>query len=246
MQAGQTMGLRFKEKGQYLRSFVADKSLFIDIMMNVGIIFYAASETGDAALREIALRHCQTTRRVLVRGDGSHRARGAFRPGDGRVPAAVHAPGLSRRFLLVARAGLGAVWLRHRAIGYTRDPHFLETAEACADFYLEHTPRTACRRGTTTRRRSRRTQPDSSAAAIAASGLWNLAGLAATPERQGAYRQAAVRISTRLTTPEYLGSSTPGWEGILKRGVYHIHKGLGVDESWPGASISSSRRWSRC
>ena len=23
----------------------------------------------------------------------------------------------------------------------------------------------------------------------------------------------------------------PGWEGILKGGVYHLHKGLGVNES---------------
>ncbi len=45
--AGKTMGMRFKEKGGYLRSFVADESLFIDIMMNVGIIFYAALESGD-------------------------------------------------------------------------------------------------------------------------------------------------------------------------------------------------------
>ena len=51
--------MRFKEKGQYLRSFVADDSLFIDIMMNVGIIFYAARETGDkrsARHRDAALR----------------------------------------------------------------------------------------------------------------------------------------------------------------------------------------------
>ena len=47
IEAGQTLALRFKEKGQYLRSFVADESLFIDIMMNVGIIFYAAQQTGD-------------------------------------------------------------------------------------------------------------------------------------------------------------------------------------------------------
>ena len=40
--AGKTLGKRFKEKGQYLRSFVAEESLFIDIMMNVGIIYYAA------------------------------------------------------------------------------------------------------------------------------------------------------------------------------------------------------------
>ena len=40
--AGKTLAQRYNEKGQYLRSFVGDDSLFIDIMMNVPIIFYAA------------------------------------------------------------------------------------------------------------------------------------------------------------------------------------------------------------
>ena len=78
IQAGKTESLRFKENGRYLRSFVGENSLFIDIMMNVGIIFYAARETGDRKLRDIALRHCLTTRRFLVRGDGSRRKRGIF------------------------------------------------------------------------------------------------------------------------------------------------------------------------
>ena len=30
---------------------------------------------------------------------------------------------------------------------------------------------------------------------------------------------------------DYLGESVAGWEGILRGGVYHIHKNLGVDES---------------
>ena len=34
-----------------------------------------------------------------------------------------------------------------------------------------------------------------------------------------------------LATPEYLACITPGWEGILKHGVYHTRKNLGVDES---------------
>ena len=58
-------------------------SLFIDIMMNVGIVFYAARETGDAALLDIAMRHCLTTRRVLVRGDGSTAHEGLFDPETG-------------------------------------------------------------------------------------------------------------------------------------------------------------------
>ena len=78
LQAGRTMSLRFQEKGRYLRSFVAQDSLFIDIMMNVGIIFYAAQETGDAELLRIANEHCLTTRRTLVRGDGSTAHEGIF------------------------------------------------------------------------------------------------------------------------------------------------------------------------
>jgi unsaturated chondroitin disaccharide hydrolase len=34
-----------------------------------------------------------------------------------------------------------------------------------------------------------------------------------------------------LTSDSFMGWSSPGWEGILKRGVYHINKNLGVDES---------------
>src|SRR5690349_9306817 len=71
IQAGRTLAMRFQEKGQYLRSFVSADSLFIDIMMNVPIIFYAARETGDTELRRIADAHCRTTRDKIVRPDGS-------------------------------------------------------------------------------------------------------------------------------------------------------------------------------
>src|SRR5437867_4012285 len=47
IQAGRTEALRFNEKGRYLRSFVAPESCFIDIMMNVGVVFYAAQQTDD-------------------------------------------------------------------------------------------------------------------------------------------------------------------------------------------------------
>ena len=40
-----------------------------------------------------------------------------------------------------------------------------------------------------------------------------------------------IRILETLTTPEFLADQTPGWEGILKHGMYHQNKKLGVDES---------------
>ncbi len=46
--AGQTLALRFNPRGGYLRSFVGPESLFIDIMMNVPLIFYAAAKQPTA------------------------------------------------------------------------------------------------------------------------------------------------------------------------------------------------------
>jgi unsaturated chondroitin disaccharide hydrolase len=71
----------------------------------------------------------------------------------------------------------------------------------------------------------------SSAAAITASGLFQLAKLVAEPEKATHYRDFAVRIMTSLLDPEFLADQTPGWEGILKHGSYHERLDLGVDES---------------
>src|SRR5437660_12705629 len=47
IEAGQTLGLRFNERGRYLRSFLAADSVFIDIMMNQGNILYANQQLSD-------------------------------------------------------------------------------------------------------------------------------------------------------------------------------------------------------
>ena len=47
--AGRTLALR-RQKGGYLASFVGPQSLFIDIMMNVGLVLWAANATGDDCL----------------------------------------------------------------------------------------------------------------------------------------------------------------------------------------------------
>src|SRR5204862_7270023 len=85
IEAGITLSKRFKEKGQYLRSFVEDASLFIDIMMNVVLIYYASkrlrkrgNKKDALELLRIANAHCKTTLRTLLRGDGSTAHEGLF------------------------------------------------------------------------------------------------------------------------------------------------------------------------
>src|SRR5262245_9750408 len=64
--AGRTLALR-RQKGGYLSSFIGPQSLFIDVMMNVGLVLWAADAVGDKGLWEIGLEHCRTTARHLVR-----------------------------------------------------------------------------------------------------------------------------------------------------------------------------------
>lgn len=229
VQAGQTMAMRFKEKGQYLRSFVADNSLFIDIMMNVGIIFYAARETGDRMLRDIALRHALTTRRVLVRGDGSTAHEGIFDTETGEFLRQSTQQGY-RGDSCWSRGLAWSLYGFSTCYEYSRDPRFLETSQACADYYIAHTPSDGVAPWDYQAPAESRKLLDTSAAAITAAGLFRLCRLVPDPIKGHFYWTTAVRI-LRSLCEKHLAIRTPGWEGILRGGVYHIHKNLGVDES---------------
>lgn len=227
--AAQTLALRFQERGQYLRSFVAENSLFIDIMMNVGLIFYAARETGDRMLRDIAVRHSLTTRKVLVRGDGSTAHEGIFDLSSGEF--------LHQSTQQGARAdscwSRGLTWSLYgftMCYEYSRDPRFLETAQASADYYITHSPVDGVPPWDFNAPVETRKLLDTSAAAIAAAGLFRLCRLIPDPMKGHLYWTTAVRI-LRSLCDKYIAHHTNGWEGILKGGVYHLHKGLGVNES---------------
>ncbi len=71
---------------------------------------------------------------------------------------------------------------------------------------------------------------DTSAAAIAASGLLRLCRLLPDPMKGHFYFSTAVLI-LRTLCEKYLAKNDKKWEGILKGGVFHLPKELGVDES---------------
>jgi unsaturated chondroitin disaccharide hydrolase len=229
IEAARTLALRFQQKGGYLASFVGANSTFIDIMMNVGIIFYAAEQTDNEGLRGIARRHCETTRRCLVRGDGSTAQEGLFDTNTGEFLRQSTHQGW-RGDSCWARGQAWAIYGFSTAYEFTEDARFLETAQRCADYYIERTPKHGVPPNDWDEP-SPALPYESSAAAVAAGGLWNLSQLTADSGRAERYRQCALRILDTLTGPEFLAADTPGWEGILKHGIYHQRKGLGVDES---------------
>lgn len=234
IQAGRTLALRFRERGQYLCSFVAPESLFIDIMMNVPIIFYAATETGDEALMKIATDHCITTRDRIVRADGSTAHEGVFDTNTGKFLQQTTHQGL-RGDSCWARGLAWSLYGYSKCYGLTGNPEFLAVSERNADYWLAHLPADKVSYWDFDADLSQPppwgAQKESSATAIAASGLLDLARQTKSTDRAIQFRDTALAMLDALVKPQYLASQTPGWEGILKHGVYHTKKQLGVDES---------------
>ena len=230
--AGQTLALRFNDLAGCLRSFHGTDSNFIDIMMNVGIIFYAALQTKDTALLELAHRHCQITRRTLVRGDGSTSHEGIFDLETGEFLKQTTQQGYRgdscwSRGLAWSLYGFGTCF------DLTRDPTYLEVAQLNADWWLSHIASDGVAPWDFDAPLSgplSRAQVDTSASAIATVGLFNLAEFSPSVARRKAYLDCALTTIDSLTS-RYLGEGDDGWEGILRGGVYHIHKDLGVNES---------------
>jgi len=230
--AGKTLSLRFNDLAGCMRSFHGSDSNFIDIMMNVGIVFYAALETNDRALWELAHRHCLTTRRTLVRGDGSTSHEGIFNLESGEFLKQTTQQGYRgdscwSRGLAWSLYGFGTCFQ------LTRDPTYLEVAQLNADWWLSHIADDGIAPWDFDAPESgplSRSQVDTSASAIAAVGLFNLAEMSPSVASRKGYLDCALRTIDSLTS-RYLGEGEDGWEGILRGGVYHIHKDLGVNES---------------
>jgi unsaturated chondroitin disaccharide hydrolase len=199
-------------------------------MMNVGLILWAGNQTQNDCLRHIAIEHVRTTRRTLVRADGGTAHEGIFdvTTGDflresthqGHKPESTWSRGQAW-----ALYGFTAM---HRLSAL---PEFLDDARKTADCFLR-------RRGADPiplwdfDAPTDAPQPyDSSAAAIAASGLLDLSEQTNDRKERDRYRGAALEMLETLSSDKFLARNTPGWEGILMHGVYHIHKNLGVDES---------------
>jgi unsaturated chondroitin disaccharide hydrolase len=164
-----------------------------------------------------------------VRGDGSTAHEGLFDVETGEFLKQSTHQGW-RGDSSWARGQAWALYGFGTAFRQSGDERFLETAKHCADFFIERTPGHGVPPNDWE-------QPDpprpyeSSAAAIAGSGLLQLSEIAGSSEDQKHYRECAFRIASTLLTSEFLAVDEHPWQGILKHGSYHERNELGVDES---------------
>jgi unsaturated chondroitin disaccharide hydrolase len=200
--------------------------IIIDCAMNLPLLFWASEETGDPYYREAAERHLAAANEHLLRDDASSYHTFFFDVATGAALRGTTAQGYSD----------ASCWARGQAWGiyglalnfrYLRDPELLETASRLAHYFLNRLPEDlVCRWDLALEDEGE--ERDSSAAAIAACGLLELARqLPAADPRRRPFENAAAAIAASLARDYAAG---PESNGLLLHAVYNKPKGEGVDE----------------
>jgi unsaturated chondroitin disaccharide hydrolase len=216
--AANFLAARFNPVGNFIRAWNADKYgwSIIDSMLNISILYWAHEVTGDPRYKHIATKHAETTMKYGVREDGSSNHILSFDPETGEFIESIGGQGLSS----VSTWSRGNSWALNgfaNTYRYTSDPRFLNTAKRVAHYFIAALPedyvpywdfRLESLEGMTR---------DSSAAAIAASGLLELADLVPVGEKR-LYADAAERILKSLTE-HYTTWNKPEHEAILLHGT---------------------------
>ena len=218
LQVSRSMAARFDPLVGAMRSRDGEEfNVIIDSLTKPRLLWWAVKAGGPARYDAIARAHALTIARDHVRPDGS------------TVHAAFYDPatGALKRVDKGAAYADGSTWARGQAwavLGFpaayreTRDPRFLEVARLVSDWWLRHVPDDMVPYWDFGAPDIPAAPRDTSAAAIAASGLIDLALLDPDEERRAAYAGAARETLASLMSPAY--SSATWTPSVLLHGTY--------------------------
>jgi unsaturated chondroitin disaccharide hydrolase len=162
------------------RSHPTDFTVIVDAMMNLEVMFWAASHGGDPIWYDWAVRHALKTMEAHVRPDGSTWQIVNFDSQTGAVRSRQAQQGFS----------VNTTWSRGQAWGLygftvsyreTGDLRFLDTARKLADYYLAHLPSDMIPYWDFQAPNIPNEPRDTSAAAIGLPASWNSPGWNPTP-----------------------------------------------------------------
>lgn len=210
IQAAKTLATRYDEKVGCIRSWswgTPDRwqyAVIIDNMMNLELLFQASILTGDRSFYDIAVSHANQTLKNHFRADNSSYHLVDYNPADGSVIKRITHQGIADE----------SVWSRGQAWGFygftmcyrfTKDVRYLEQAQKIARFFFAQKELPADlipywdMRDPAIATNPTGVPRDASAAAIFASGLYELASYVEEAEAK-AYRQLADGILHSLST----------------------------------------------
>jgi unsaturated chondroitin disaccharide hydrolase len=209
---------RFNLAGSFIRAWNGDKYgwSIIDSMLNVSLLFWASEATGDPRYKQIAIRHAETTMKYGVREDGSSNHILSFDPDTGEYIESFGGQGLAPD----STWSRGNSWALHgfaNTYRHTGDARFLNTAKRIAHYFIAALPEDRIPYWDFRLESLEGMSRDSSAAAIAASGLLEIADAVPAGEKR-MYADAAERILKSLTE-NYATWDRPEHEAILLHGT---------------------------
>jgi unsaturated chondroitin disaccharide hydrolase len=146
LQAAHTLILRFNPQGRYLQAWgpldgTAEERgrTIVDAMMNLALLYWAAGETGDQHLADVAAAHARTALKYQIRGDWSTAHVADFDPETGEfIKQATH-QGYSATSCW-ARGQAWAIYGFAQCYQYTGDIDFLNASRSLATYFLNRLP----------------------------------------------------------------------------------------------------------
>jgi unsaturated chondroitin disaccharide hydrolase len=194
-------------------------TVIVDNLMDLELLLWASKHGGPKADAQIALTDGLTTLRDFVRADGSTIHVVNYDPGTGAIEST---------------SDDGTTWARGQAwaihgfttlYAYTHDPRMLSAAEEVANWWVANVPADGVPYSNFEPADPSTESVDSSAAAVAASGLIALAQLVHDPALRSAYLDSARTSLTTITSPAYLSTGTDN-AAVLLHGTDNVGAGI--------------------
>ena len=202
----------------------------MDNMINLELLFWAADNGGDQRLRDIAVKHADTTMKYHFRSDGSCYHVAVYNPRNGRFIKGVTHQGYAD-WSMWSRGQAWAIYGYTMVYRYTHEVRFLQQAQKVTDIYIKRLKETSddwIPIWDMDDPRGCEAPKDASAACVVASALIELSEYVSQP-KQTEYINTAVCMLTDLSSDKYL--SLDENVAFLKHSTGHHPAGSEIDAS---------------
>lgn len=200
----------------------------IDSLMNMPLLTWAFEQTGEQRYADAVRRHTTQLRDHIIRADDStfHTFYWDAVTGEPLRGATEQGAGDNSCWARGQAWGIYGFALNHVATG---DPSFLDAARRCAEYFLAHLPADHVPYWDLVYGDDSGAPRDSSAAAVAVCGLFELARIEPDAARAARAEASGRRILSSLIA-DYTPARPDDSDALLLHGVYDLPKDNGVDE----------------
>ncbi|WP_217591727.1 glycoside hydrolase family 88 protein [Cohnella sp. GbtcB17] len=201
LHAANLLAGRFNLAGGFIRAWndLADGDTrgwaIVDCMFNIPLLYWASEETGDPRFKQIAMKHADTAISAFVRPDGSVNHIVEFDPENGGVVRTYGGQGYEE----ASSWTRGQTWALYgfmMSYIHTGKIEYLQTAQRIAHYFIANIPESGII-PIDFRQPKEPAYEDSTAEAIAACGLIEIAKAVGTHEKD-MYLRAAVKLLRTL------------------------------------------------